>query len=247
MAKRLGVSGYLVLLLGLVGCIDPAALPGNLGDEATPESSTQRPLDALPPADAPRVFLLRGLWDVFSLGLDDLSNLLRAEGIETEILSGPKWPDLGWRIEEAYLAGARRPLVLIGHSFGGDDAVKLASYLNDRGIPVRALLLIDSTAPNPVPANVERCVHWYIPTPWGLAAPDAFAGNPAVSAPGNDYTELVNQEFTQAALGSEVGGTDHFSIDSSPFLHKLVIDEINGLAASDATRAKSRAGEAGGD
>ena len=52
--------------------------------------------------------------------------------------------------------GSNRRLVLIGHSLGGDDVIKLAERLNQAGIPVDLLMPIDPVSQGAVPANVRE-------------------------------------------------------------------------------------------
>ena len=176
-------------------------------------------------AAGPRVFLLRGLFDVFSLGLDDLAAEMRAVGIDATSLSGPTWPTLADEFERDFEAGSfERPVVLVGHSFGADDAVHLCRYLKAKGVPIRLLVLLDATTPPGIPLNVGRCVHYYIPTPLSDLLPEAFAGNPVEPATDNQHTEILNIIFDQQNFGDAIQGSDHFTIESNARIHELVIE-----------------------
>lgn len=93
----------------------------------------------------------------------------------------------------AELQASDRPvLVLIGHSFGGDDIVRVVEDLKALGLGVRLLVLVDGTNPGPIPENVDRCLQFYISMPGLDAAPWILPGQPTELAAGNTHTELVN-------------------------------------------------------
>ncbi|HMQ16431.1 MAG TPA: alpha/beta fold hydrolase [Phycisphaerae bacterium] len=188
--------------------------------------------------DTPKqVYCLRGLWDVFSTGLDSLAVEMRERGLAAESLSGPLWPDLAERIEKAsHEQSLNGDLVLVGHSFGAEHALRLAFRLQQQGIPVGLMVLIDATTPPPIPSNVARCVHLYIPSPLASLAPDVFTGRPVELAEGNDRTELVNWVVTPA----EFGPVNHFNLESNPVVHQVVIDEVLAIRTGPAPGAACR-------
>lgn len=187
----------------------------------------------------PRVFLLRGLWEFFSFGLDDLAVELRALDIDALVLSGTDWLNLAELLHAEYADGDMRPLVLIGHSYGADNAVSIARYLHERRITVDLLALVDATNPPAIPSNVDHCVQWYIPTELSELGPHSLAGNPVVAAPDNDRTLIENRLFTLDGLGPLTHGANHLNIDEHPYLHELVILEIQNLVSDAATRMQA--------
>lgn len=191
------------------------------------------------PIDCPvRVYALRGLWDIFSTGLDDLAVELRDAGAEAAALSGPDWPKLGDEIEQAVAKGETTgAIVLIGHSFGVDQAIQLCDRLNKSGISVPLLLLLDGTNPGPVPSNVDRCVHYYLPNSLGDSFPSSFSGNPVVAAEGNEHTQIENVVLSVENFGPEVGDTNHFIMESNPRMHSIIIEEITRLCSTPAEKA----------
>jgi pimeloyl-ACP methyl ester carboxylesterase len=188
--------------------------------------------------DIPKqVYCLRGLWDVFSTGLDSLAAEMRERGLTAESLSGPLWPELAERIEKASREQSLNgDLVLVGHSFGAEHALLLAYRLQEQGISVGLMVLIDATTPPPIPSNVARCVHLYIPSPLASLAPDVFPGRPVELAEGNDRTQLVNWVVTPA----EFGPVNHFNLESNPVVHQIVIDETLAIQARHAPGTAAR-------
>lgn len=176
---------------------------------------------------AGRVFCMRGLLDVFSLGLNDLAERLRSEGVAAIPVSGPSWQALGREIHQAWLRGdLRGPLVLIGHSHGADNAVRMAQQIRQWNIDVDLLVLLDATSPPGVPSNVARCLHLYRPTVFGDLLPLVFAGNPVEAEDGNARTEIVNMIVSREIFGPAASHIDHFNIDASAPVHDLVVKEV---------------------
>ncbi len=184
------------------------------------------------PAVSPNVHvcLLRGLDDVFSVGLNALRDELSAVGIEAEVHSGPDWQTVGPQIVSAR-AQKTNPfeIILIGHSYGADDALRMASYFRDRGVPVRMTILLDATSPIPVPANIDICLHLYNLWPPGDAAPDVFSGNPVTPAVGNTHTIIRNEVVSPNNPDPGLACVDHFNIDASRKIHQRIISEIFAL------------------
>lgn len=185
-----------------------------------------------------RVYLFRGLLDQPSSGLNDLTQTLRAAGVNAVARPYTTWPDVLAEIEFLAARGALPKLVFMGHSYGADSAVLLAHELRARGIGVELLFLIDSTSPPPVPANVERCVQIYNPNEFAEAAPDVFPGNPIFAEAGNTRTQVVNLRARVEDLGPEAAGIDvasgllvHLTLDSEPVVHRIAVEETETVCA----------------
>lgn len=181
-------------------------------------------------ATAPRqghVYCLRGLMDVFSLGLNDLAADLRAAGVDAHALSGPQWGALASRLEDAAQAGKlEKPIAIVGHSYGADDAIRLARDLDNHGIPVELVVLLDATSPPQIPPNVRHCVHFYKPTWLGRALPDIFAGDPIDADQSTAMTVLENRPLDEATFGSWAGGVNHFNIEANERVRRMVVEEV---------------------
>ena len=92
---------------------------------ATP--SIAAPKSRKPKASAPRagggtghVYLLRGLLNIFSLGMDDLAAKLQARGVAATVHNHADWQGIADDIAAKYKAGKHGPVILIGHSLGAD-------------------------------------------------------------------------------------------------------------------------------
>src|SRR5437588_12720676 len=85
------------------------------------------------PAPADRaethVFLLRGWFGVFSTGLDTLAGELQTKGIKAETADHLAWRSILSKVIKDRAAGNSGPLVLIGHSQGGNNVIDIARLL----------------------------------------------------------------------------------------------------------------------
>ena len=126
------------------------------------------------------------------------------------------WDDQDKIIEEIKKHAPDQPVVLVGHSFGGDSAVEIANTLNSvkngfRGIDL--LVSIDSVGMNHsiIPMNVKRNLNFFTE---GVVP--FLHGDPNV-ARNTDYTEVQNE------LRSEL----HSKMDDSPEVQFKIFEAIN--------------------
>jgi pimeloyl-ACP methyl ester carboxylesterase len=151
---------------------------------------------------------MRGLLNVFSLGMDELAAKLEAVGVSAEATSYTSWSSLGDSIIARYRAGDHQPIILMGHSYGADMTISLARKLNDSKIPVALIVNFDPTSPAPVPPNVRRVINFYVPTAWGqpVEGSKRFRG------------KISNVD--------ESGTYNHFVIDKAEALHRKAIAAV---------------------
>jgi pimeloyl-ACP methyl ester carboxylesterase len=169
-------------------------------------------------------FLVRGLMEIFSLGLNDVKSDLRAEGVNAHTVSGMQWSNLARTIAAARSDGRlNEPIVLVGHSYGADDAIKVARSLDQGGIPIEALVLIDPTTPQTIPPNVRRCFNIYKSSPVTDWIP--VLRGVAVHAD-SDVTELINLDLRTSLRASEFSSLNHFDIEESPAIHAMIVQEV---------------------
>ena len=110
------------------------------------------------------VYLMRGLMDIFSRGMDVMAAKLRRKGVYAVSTSYTKWQDIAhYLVKRAKTNDISYPLVIMGHSLGGNDAPKLANYLAQRGIEVSYLVTFDPTRPGHLGKNIDRVVNFYLP------------------------------------------------------------------------------------
>ncbi|MGL4727855.1 MAG: GDSL-type esterase/lipase family protein [Bosea sp. (in: a-proteobacteria)] len=173
---------------------------------------------AAPPAP-PEIYLMRGQYDVFSNGINDMGRALRRNGRFAVSRSHHEWRKLGGQILARRKAGAQRgPLVLIGHSLGGNNALALAAWLGQAGVRVSLVITIDPTVPPAVPANVSKVVNYYLSADgWGVPvrAAQGFRG------------ELINADLSAGRRDLADDGTTHYTIDDAPRVQADIFRLIN--------------------
>src|SRR5262249_25637251 len=85
--------------------------------------------DWTPAAGTPRVILLRGWFGVFSMGLDTVTDQLKAQGIKAEVAGHLSWQNEVAEILREHAAGRTGPLSLVGHSHGANTVINEESAI----------------------------------------------------------------------------------------------------------------------
>ena len=138
----------------------PAAKPVALASTGDVSGQPARPSAKEPVEPRGRAYLFRGVAGlIYSRGMDSLADRIRHAGIPASVQTYLTWRGA---VEQA-IADYRRdpaPIILIGHSMGGDSALALAERLNSENIPVSLLVTYDpSRIADDVPPNVERYIN----------------------------------------------------------------------------------------
>lgn len=204
--------------LALTGCAHRPA-----GDVAA--------LARAPAAAAGRVILLRG-WNDLSPGIDPLAGKIRAAGCEAAVFRHGQWRDL-----IAPLAGPRPgPLILIGHSFGGDAALELAAELGRAGAAVDLVVTLDPCWPPPVPAGVRVCRNYYLSR--GLRGVLPFFRGVSLDLGANSGAALTNLDLNGSHAELREPDTDHFTLTTNPHVHAAILADIAAVVAAPAAAAR---------
>lgn len=157
------------------------------------------------------VFLLRGFGNVFSRGLDQMGEKLKDRGIDAQVISHTNWRTALDTILANRKKFGRKPVVLIGHSLGANQAINIATELRKRRVRVQYLVTFAATNPKPIPSNVRKVTNYYFKSGgWG---------EPIVKGPGF-RGRLKNIDFS---TDKKIG---HFNIDKQPRLQEQVIRNV---------------------
>lgn len=187
------------------------------GRPATSQSQTATPAQV-------QLDSLRGLADIFSRGMDTLTEKLNRQGYSARVYSTNGWQSIAHRIADKYSRGHKDIIVVIGHSLGANATFDIANQLDRQNIPIELIVTFDATRPQPVPKNVLHLVNFYQQNGFGRpvsAGPD-FKG------------ELTNIDLTADT------GLSHTTIEKSPRLHMMVMDKIEEVVKKDlAKRVKT--------
>jgi hypothetical protein len=164
------------------------------------------------------VYMLRGLMNIFSLGMDSLAEELNKRGVYATVHNHTEWQSLADQATLDYKAGKEEPIILIGHSLGADAVMQMAAYLNRKRIPV---VPFDGTSSFLTPANVGRLVN-------------LTQRKYAYMRPGPGFHgSLANVDVSG---DPNIG---HISIDKSPRLHARAISEVLAVVKGHRTAAPS--------
>jgi hypothetical protein len=111
---------------------------------------------------APRVYLLRGFLNVFSLGLDDLGADLNKIGIHAETFGNESNGTITAKLIEDYKNGKRGPIILVGHSLGAPAVVYMADRLTEAGVPTAMVISLDPIIAVTSNARVGQLLNFYV-------------------------------------------------------------------------------------
>ena len=182
------------------------------------------------PASSAHVYLLRGVLNIFSFGLDDIAEKLRAQGIPVTVANFVSWSSLANEAAAEYRSGRIKTVVLVGHSSGATALPDMVARLNELGTPVKLAIGLDSVFHTSLNGRVGKYINFYVAN---------GAGTPV--AKGNRFQgslENVNVE--------NVPGVGHLTIEKNQIMQQRVIGEIDAVVfnrAMEASAAQRRSSE----
>ncbi len=197
---RLPMSRARVMGLALAG-LTLAALPQTAFSAAKSAQSGAE-------ASRPHVYLMRGLLNIFSLGMDQLAAEVQSHGIAADVYNHTVADSVVANIVAQYRAGDRGPYILVGHSLGADAVMTMAQSLNAQGVPVALVIPVDGTGSYAAPKNVACVVN-------------LTQRSYAYMRPGSGFRgKLQNVDM------SGEPGIDHLTIDKSPRVQSIALNAI---------------------
>src|SRR5205823_11986042 len=119
--------------------------------------------NAAAPGSGARLYLLRGVLNIFSLGLDQIAAKLQAQGIPVTVANFVSWSSLADEAAAEYKSGRVRTIILVGHSSGATALPDMIAKLGQLGVPVKLAIGLDSVFKTKlVGGNAERYINFYI-------------------------------------------------------------------------------------
>ena len=135
-----------------------------------------------------------------------------------------------------------RPMVLIGYSRGANDAIRLSRRLQNNGIQVDMLILMETAAQDSVPANVAACLNIYKSSPIAEDWVPAFQGLPVtVESP---HTELVNYNLRYHDETASATSLVQFAVCQNPNVQGMIADRVAQTLRPEKTVAEPERDEA---
>jgi methylmalonyl-CoA mutase cobalamin-binding subunit len=161
-----------------------------------------------------KVYLLRGLTNVLSPGIDQLAAELRQRGIESDITNHLLSGSLADEAIEDCKSGRVTTIVLVGHSLGASAAASMAEQLQRAGVHVALIVMFDPVVKTAIPGNVHLVENFYLSNGVGTAV-----------EPGERFRgALENVDL------KDDPGVGHVSLTTLPSLHRHILRDI--LAAA---------------
>jgi hypothetical protein len=159
-------------------------------------------------ASAEEVYLMRGGFDVFSMGINQMASQLRREGINAKAGSFASWKAVAdGIIRRSKTKSVSYPIVVIGHSFGADAAPDFANYLGRHGIPVAQVIGFDAVSTKTLRKGANRVTNYRTAT-----------GASYLAGPG--FTGSINH------VSAAKYGVNHFSIEENRQLQALTLQAV---------------------
>ena len=171
------------------------------------------------PATGAHVYLLRGVLNIFSLGLDDIAAKLERQGIPVTIANFVSWSSLADEAAAEYRSGKVRTIILVGHSSGATALPDMVARLGQLGVPVKLAIGLDSVFRTRLAGNAERYINFYVAS---------GVGEPVTRT--RDFRGTLENVDVQA-----VPGVGHLSIDKNQIMQQKVINAIDAAVRHPAT------------
>lgn len=179
--KNLGLIGCVLGSVALAGCSSTASSTNN-SSSAAPKKVATSSVKPLRVAVAKQrsseinrtvqgkisrtgeIYLLRGLANIFSRGMDVMGARMVRKGLDARVYNHNAWQGLANNIvARNKVKQVSYPIIIMGHSLGGNASVQMAKYLGDRGIKVRYVVAFDPTVTTFVGRNVKQVTNYYLP------------------------------------------------------------------------------------
>jgi hypothetical protein len=171
-----------------------------------------------------RAYLFRGFMGLLTdRGMDKLTERIDRTGVTADVNSYLMWRGVADQAVSDYRRDPE-PITIIGHSLGGDAAVKFAERLDAAGIPVSLLVTYDPTrfADN-LPPNVERYINLY-------QSHNVLIGG------GGDVVQGRGFHGHYASFNlKDLHGIYHTNMEKFGDIHDQLVSKITALAATPAS------------
>jgi hypothetical protein len=165
---------------------------------------------------AAHVYLLRGAFNIFSLGMDHIAARLGQMGIATTVTNYLAWQGLADQAAAEYKSGRIGTIILVGHSSGATAVTEMATRLSQLGVPVKLAIGLDPTSHETATGNVDRYVNYYVAHGLGTTV-----------ARGSQFSGTL--ENVDVENNRDIG---HFNIDKNRALQERVIGDIRASLSS---------------
>jgi hypothetical protein len=171
---------------------------------------------AAPATSGAHVYLVRGLLNIFSLGMDEIAARLEQQGIHTTVHNHLAWASIADDAAAEYKSGRAKMIILVGHSSGATCLPDIVARLDQQGVPVKLAIGLDSVYRTSLAGRVGRYINFYVANGAGTRVEKTrkFSGT----------LENVDVE--------NIPGISHLSIDKNQLIQQKVIAAIDAAVRS---------------
>jgi hypothetical protein len=167
-----------------------------------------------PARSSAHVYLMRGVLNIFSLGLDEIAGKLRRLGIKATVSNHLYWASVADEAAADYKSGRARTIILVGHSSGATVLPDMVERLDKARVPVRLVIGLDSVFSTTLKGRVGRYINFYI----------ADGAGTRVKRGRHLRGELDNVDV------EKIPGIGHMTIDKNRIIQRKVIRAIEAAA-----------------
>jgi hypothetical protein len=166
------------------------------------------------------VYLMRGVLNIFSLGLDEIAAKLQRQGITATVHNHLAWASIADEAAEEYRSGRVRTIILVGHSSGATVLPDMVARLDQLGAPVKLAIGLDSVFRTSLAGRVGRYINFYVAN--GAGTPVATTRQLRGTLENVDVEEM---------------GVSHLTIDKNQIMQQKVINAIDAAVLSRSNEA----------
>ncbi|MCP4073783.1 MAG: alpha/beta hydrolase [Hyphomicrobiales bacterium] len=169
------------------------------------------------------IYLFRGLANVFSKGMDVIGEKMVRRGLDAKVYNHTAWRSIAEDIvARSKIRRVRYPIIIMGHSLGGNATMQMSKYLGDKGVKVSYAVSFDPTITTFVGPNIGEVINYYLPN--------------------SDHTNIVKQTggFTGSLRNvdvSSVAGVTHVTVEKNDRFQTNVINTTLQLAKAKRPKA----------
>lgn len=157
------------------------------------------------------VFLIRGVLNIFSLGMDEMATTLHQQGITATVHNHLAWMSIADEAAAEYKSGRIKTIVLVGHSSGATCLPDIVERLDRMGVPVKLAIGLDSVFHTSLDGKVGRYLNFYVANGAGTRV-----------AKGKDFKGTLENVDVES-----VPGVSHLTIDKNAIIQQQVIGAID--------------------
>jgi hypothetical protein len=172
---------------------------------------------AAPGESNAHVYLVRGVLNIFSLGMDEIAAKLQQQGITATVHNHMMWASIADDAAAEYKSGRVKTIILVGHSSGATALPDIVARLDQEGVPVKLAIGLDSVFHTSLAGHVGRYVNFYVAN---------GAGTRVEKTRGFQGT-LKNVDVEQ------LPGVSHLTIDKNQLMQQKIIAAIDAAVLSD--------------